>query len=87
MKLETTEEGREYYKTHSGVANDVTVRMLCRDIDKLRKEYSRARDKGQEDVLRFIREGRFLSDDAPSSKFAREVEEEWRRHGKAAVKE
>lgn len=41
------------------------------------------RKAGEEAVLTFVRNGRFLNEDAPSAKFAREVEAGWRSHGKA----
>ena len=43
------------------------------------------REQGQEDVLAFIRNGRFLHEEAPTAQFAREIEANWRSHGKAAV--
>jgi hypothetical protein len=43
------------------------------------------REQGQEDVLEFIRKGRFLHDESPPAKFAREIEKGWRLHGKATA--
>lgn len=63
---------------------------LLRDFIRLTQEITareaKAREQGQEDVLKFIREGRFLHDDAPPARLAREIEAGWRAHGKAAVK-
>ncbi len=43
------------------------------------------REAAYEDVLAFIRNGRWLHDEAPAAKLAREIEAGWKAHGNAAA--
>ena len=52
-------------------------------IAELEAERDKAREAGHEEVLAFIRNGRFLSDSAPTARFAREIEAGWKSWGKA----
>jgi hypothetical protein len=52
-------------------------------LAELEAERDKAREAGHEEVLAFIRGGHFLHPDAPTARFAREVEAGWKSWGKA----
>lgn len=52
---------------------------------RLASSVAKAREEGHEEVLAFIRNGRFLGFDAPPARFAIEIEAGWKTRGKAAA--
>jgi hypothetical protein len=96
VKLETTVEERAQlfadaehaYNRRTGVKPEKMIFLVNPErMMALLRDFDYIRELGQEDVLKFVRNGKFLHDQAPTKKFAEEIEQGWHRHGKAAVKE
>src|SRR5258708_29472511 len=58
---------------------------VSREAAARSEEQEASWEEGAEAVLKFIKGGRFLHDDAPTAQFAREVGVSWNAYGKAAA--